>query len=67
MKKLFTGIICVAAILATSVILLPATAIMIAKRLSKPQDHSKKHSPHAEGEPSNGFLTEQHEIEGRLR
>jgi hypothetical protein len=49
MKKYFTGIICVAAILAASVVLLPAAALMIAVQLSKHRDDSRKYSPHAEG------------------
>ena len=63
MKKAFTGIICMAAIVAASVVLLPVTAVKIAVRLSKSRDKSKKHSPHAEGEPSKGFLTEQYKLE----
>jgi hypothetical protein len=48
MKNIFTGIICMAAILATSVVLLPAAALMIAVRLSKHRDNSRKYSPHAD-------------------
>jgi len=59
MKKTFTGIICLAAILAASVVLLPVTAAKIAVRLSKPRDHSRKYSPHIERERSKGFLTRQ--------
>jgi len=58
--------VCVAAILATSVVLLSATAVMIAKQLSKFRDSSMKHSPHAEDAPSKEFLTEPHEMEARL-
>jgi len=68
MKKYFTGIICVAAILAVSVVLLPAAAFMTAVRLSKHRDNSRKYSPHAEGDQSSDeFLTEQYKMEGRLR
>ena len=59
MKKTFTGIICLAAILAASVVLLPVTAAKIAVRLSKPRDNTRKYSPHIERERSKGFLTRQ--------
>jgi len=67
MKKFFTGIICIAAIMATSVVFLPAAALMTAVRLSKHPDDSRKYCPHAGGERYNGFLTEQYKMEGRLR
>jgi hypothetical protein len=59
MKKSFPGAICLAAIAAVSAVLLPAAAVMIAVRLSKPRDNSKKYRPEAERERSKGFPTRQ--------
>jgi hypothetical protein len=67
MKKAFTGIVCLAAIVAASVVLLTVSAVKLAVRLSKPRDNARKQSPQAEGEPSGGFLTEQYKFEERLR
>lgn len=66
MKKALTGIVCLAAIVAAGVVLLPVAAVKLAVRLSKPRDDAKKQSPRAEGEPSGRFLTEQYKIEERL-
>jgi hypothetical protein len=65
MKKFLTGVVCLAAIVATSVVLLPAAAVKIAVRLSKPGDKAKKDSPRAAADPSSsGLLTEAHKIHG---
>jgi len=45
MKKFLTGMICLAAIVATSVVLLPAAAVKIAVRLSKPREKARTASP----------------------
>jgi hypothetical protein len=63
MKKFLTGVVCVAAIAAASVILLPVAAVNIAARLSKPRDKAKRDSPRAAADPSSGrLLTEAHQI-----
>jgi hypothetical protein len=65
MKKFLTGVVCLAAIVATSVVLLPAAAVRIAVLLSKPRDKAKKDSPRAEADPSSSrLLTEAHKIHG---
>jgi hypothetical protein len=65
MKKFFTGIVCLAAIVATSVVLLPAAAVKIAVRLSKPRHKAKKDSPRVVADPSSSrLLTEAHKIQG---
>jgi hypothetical protein len=65
MKKFLTGIVCVAAIAAASVILLPVAAVKIAARLSKPRDKAKRDSPRAVADPSSSrLLTEAHKIHG---
>jgi hypothetical protein len=38
MKKFLTGVVCLAAIAAASIVLLPAAAVKIAVRLSKPRE-----------------------------
>jgi hypothetical protein len=61
MKKFLTGVVCLAAIVATSVVLLPVAAVKIAVRLSKPRDKAKKASPRAVADPSSSrLLTEIH-------
>jgi len=52
MKKFFTGMICLAAIVATSVVLLPVAAVKIAVGLSKPRDKSKTGRARAAAEPA---------------
>jgi hypothetical protein len=65
MKKFLTGGVCLAAIVATSVVLLPAAAVKIAVRLSKPRDKARKDSPRAVTDPSSSrLLTEAHKIHG---
>jgi hypothetical protein len=65
MKKFLTGVVCLAAIVATSVVLLPAAAVKIAVRLSKPRDKAKKDSPRTVADPSSSrLLTEAHKIHG---
>lgn len=65
MKKFLTGVVCLAAIVATSVVLLPAAAVRIAVRLSKPRDKAREDRPHAEAEqPSTGLLTEPYKVQG---
>ena len=63
MKKFLTGVACVAAIAAASIVLLPVAAVKIAARLSKPRDKAKKDSPHVLAEPSSRrLLTEAHKM-----
>jgi hypothetical protein len=65
MKKFLTGVVCLAAIAAASIVLLPAAAVKIAVRLSKPRDKAKKDSPRAVADPSfSRLLTEAHKIHG---
>jgi hypothetical protein len=65
MKKFLTGVVCLAAIAAASIVLLPAAAVKIAVRLSKPRDKAKKDSPRAVADPSSSrLLTEAHKIHG---
>jgi len=65
MKKFLTGVVCMAAIAAASVVLLPVAAVKIAARLSKPRDKARADSVHAEAAPSSGgLLTEPHEAHG---
>jgi hypothetical protein len=66
MKKALTGIVCLAAIVAAGVVLLPVAAVKLAVRLSKPRDDAGKQIPRAEGEPSGRFFTGQYKIEERL-
>lgn len=68
MKKFFTGMICLAAIVATSVVLLPAAAVKIAVRLSKPRETGRADRSRAEAEPSSArFRTERDQAEAPLR
>ena len=65
MKKFLTGVVCLAAIAAASIVLLPVAAVKIAVRLSKPRDKAKKDSPRAVWDPSSSrLLTEAHKIHG---
>jgi hypothetical protein len=65
MKKFLTGVVCVAAIAAASVVLLPVAAVKIAARLSKPRDKARAHGAHAEAaRSSGGMLTEPREARG---
>jgi len=65
MKKILTGVVCLAAIVAASVVLLPVAAVKIAVRLSKPRDKARADRPHAVADQSSdGLLTEPHKIHG---
>lgn len=67
MKKSFTGMICTAAIAAASLIILPVTAVMVAVRLSKPRNRSRKVvTPAENGQSMNGSLTQQYRIDNDL-
>lgn len=66
MKKLLTGVVCAAAIVAAAVVLLPVAAVRIAVRLSKPRDLQKQSDARAEGKSSGGFLTEDFSKQGQL-
>lgn len=56
MKKFFTGMICLAAIVATSVVLLPVAAVKIAVGLSKPRDKSQTGPARAAADPASPEL-----------
>jgi hypothetical protein len=65
MKKFLTGVVCLAAIAAASIVLLPVAAVKIATRLSKPRGKAGEDRLHAEAEqPSTGLLMEPHKAQG---